>query len=235
MRGPSAQWIRRSYQLLSRSRNSPPSEFVSVRHWSIYCARWIQSHFLRIHFNIILPHTPRYFKWSPFLWFPHQNPLCAYPLPHTCYVPRSSNSSRFWSPENYFVIFSSVLFLERHQRRYSICSWRQFVVPNNRTFGVASCPSGSSVERRGYALSDHRVGTARGRGTHPALQGGSFFECRGSGRRYSLTAVWSKAKRGMQCSLRTAGPVHYPNISFVIFHEKNWQFPSLRVVTGQGP
>ena len=102
--------------------------------------------FLKIHFNIILPHTPRYSKWSPSLRFPHQNPICTYPLPHTYYMPRSSHSSRFWSPKKYFVVFSSLLFLEHHQRIYSICSCKQFIP--NRTVGVASCTPGSLVERR---------------------------------------------------------------------------------------
>ena len=123
--------------------------------------------FLKIHFNIILQYTPRYSKWSPSLKFPHQNPICAYPLPHTCYVPRSSHSSLFWSPENYFVVFFSLLFLEHHQRICSICGCKHFVVPNNRTIGVTSCTPGSLVEQRGYGLSDHRVGTTRGTGTHP--------------------------------------------------------------------
>ena len=54
-------------------------------------------------------------------------------------------------------------------RIYSIRSCNQFVVPNSRTVRVASCTPGSSVERRGYGLSDHRVGTTRGGGTHPAF------------------------------------------------------------------
>ena len=52
-------------------------------------------HFLKIHLNIILPTTPGSSKWHHSLRFPLQNPLYAYPVPHTRYMPRPSHSSRF--------------------------------------------------------------------------------------------------------------------------------------------
>ena len=56
--------------------------------------------FLKIHLNIIFPPTPEPPKWSPSLRFPDQNYLYASPLPHTRYMPRPSNYSRFYHPNN---------------------------------------------------------------------------------------------------------------------------------------
>jgi len=56
------------------------------------------SHFLKIYLNIIPPSTPGSPKRSLSLTLPHQNPVYASPLPHTRYMPRLSNSSRFYHP-----------------------------------------------------------------------------------------------------------------------------------------
>ena len=49
--------------------------------------------FLNIPFNIILPSTSSSSTWSSSLRFPHQNPACNSPLPHSCYMLRHSHSS----------------------------------------------------------------------------------------------------------------------------------------------
>jgi len=56
--------------------------------------------FLMIYLNIILPSKPGSSKCSLSFRFPHQNRIYASPLSHTCYIPRSSHSSRFYHPKN---------------------------------------------------------------------------------------------------------------------------------------
>jgi hypothetical protein len=43
---------------------------------------------------------PGYSKWPLSPSFPHQNPVCTSPLPHTRYMPRSFHYSRFYQPNN---------------------------------------------------------------------------------------------------------------------------------------
>jgi hypothetical protein len=43
---------------------------------------------------------PRSPQRSRSLRLPHQNPVHTYPFPHTCYMPRPSQSSRFYHPHD---------------------------------------------------------------------------------------------------------------------------------------
>jgi hypothetical protein len=60
----------------------------------------VLSHFLNIHLNFILPSTPGFSKWYLSLIFSHNIPVYKSSLPHTCYMPRPSRSSRFDHPNN---------------------------------------------------------------------------------------------------------------------------------------
>jgi hypothetical protein len=58
------------------------------------------SYFLKIHPNIILPSTPGSPQRSLSLRFPHQKPVQNSPFPHTCYMSRPSQYSRFYHPKD---------------------------------------------------------------------------------------------------------------------------------------
>jgi hypothetical protein len=51
-----------------RIQNIPPPIPILCQ---VYLVRALQTNFSKIHFNIILSSTPRSFKWSPYLRFPH--------------------------------------------------------------------------------------------------------------------------------------------------------------------
>ena len=59
------------------------------------------SHCLKDHLIIIIPSTPGSPKRSHSLRFPHHNPVYASLLPHKRYMPRPSDSSRFYHPQDW--------------------------------------------------------------------------------------------------------------------------------------
>ena len=70
--------------------------FATARHQFLSWASCVQYtpptfHFLKIHLNIVFPYMSGSPKWSLSLRFNHQNPVQAFPLPDTPYMPRPSH------------------------------------------------------------------------------------------------------------------------------------------------
>ena len=72
-----------------------------------------QTHFLKIHVNIILPSTPRSPKLSLSIRFPHKNPVYASPPPYVLHSP----------PISFFSILSPEQNDEYRSLSSSICSF----------------------------------------------------------------------------------------------------------------
>jgi hypothetical protein len=77
---------------------------TGTHHLSLFSARSIQSmppsHFLKIHFNILIPSTHRSSKWSVSLRPHHQNRVYTSPVSHTYHMPCWYHSSWLDHPNN---------------------------------------------------------------------------------------------------------------------------------------
>ena len=79
------------------------------------------SHLMKIQLNIILSFTPGFSKWSLSFRFPHQNPVYAFPLPHTFYTPRPwllNNKIKFIYPRASVGLFKKCYTSGYLSRRY---------------------------------------------------------------------------------------------------------------------
>jgi hypothetical protein len=64
-------------------RRSSQSPYLVTDEYSLYPS----SYFLNIRFNIIHSPMPMFSKTKPSFRFHHQKPVCAFSVPHTCYIP----------------------------------------------------------------------------------------------------------------------------------------------------
>jgi len=74
--------------------------FTTAHRLSQCWARWIlsisQSYFFKIDFIIILLAKPGFSKWSLYLRFFHQDPVCTVHIPLKCWIPSPSSSHACW-------------------------------------------------------------------------------------------------------------------------------------------
>ena len=84
--------------------------FTRTIHLSLSWGRTIRSmpphpNSLKVFSNITFPSAPSSSKLSLSLGSPHRNPVCAFPVPHSCHVGRQSHI--IWWLRKTFIIVSS--------------------------------------------------------------------------------------------------------------------------------
>jgi hypothetical protein len=67
--------------------------FTSVHHPSLPIHSMPPFHCMKIHFNVVLPSTPTFSKWSLSLRSYHHSPVCTAPVPYACHMPCPSHPS----------------------------------------------------------------------------------------------------------------------------------------------
>ena len=89
--------ISRNPKVHYRTHNRPPPVSILGRPNPVHIPT---SHLLEIIPNIIHPSTPRSPHWSPYLRFPHLDPIHPPLLTHTRHMPNPSHSSWFYHPHD---------------------------------------------------------------------------------------------------------------------------------------
>jgi hypothetical protein len=92
------------------------------------------SHVVKMHFNIILPSTPRSSKWSLSLRSPHQTLACTF-LHHTCHMPYPSHSFWFYNAnEIWWGVHPPFIPAHKSHQYASVKSFKTLMTQWSKTF-----------------------------------------------------------------------------------------------------